>query len=73
MLAHTGFSERNLFDAVFDTLDRVDHIEGKKYVILISSGRDTFSKLNLDKILKKVKSSKDITIYPISIGRELRE
>ena len=68
-----GFSERNLFDALFDTLDRVDRIEGKKYIILISSGRDTFSKLNLDQILKKVKSTKDTTIYSVSIGRQLRE
>jgi VWFA-related protein len=68
-----GFSERNLFDALFDTLDRMDRIEGRKYVILISSGRDTFSKLNLDQILKKVKATHDTTIYAVSIGRELRE
>ncbi|MBI1739314.1 MAG: VWA domain-containing protein [Candidatus Koribacter versatilis] len=73
MLRIPGFSERNLFDALFDTLDRVDRIEGKKYVILVSSGRDTFSKLNLDKILKKVKSTRDTTIYAVSIGRQLRE
>ena len=68
-----GFSERNLFDALFDTLDRVDRIQGKKYIILVSTGRDTFSKLNLDQILKKVKSTKDTTIYAVSIGRALRE
>ena len=68
-----GFSERNLFDALFDTLDRLDRVEGKKYVILVSSGRDTFSKLNLDQILKKVKSTHDTTIYAVSIGRQLRE
>jgi VWFA-related protein len=73
MLRIPGFSERNLFDALFDTLDRVDRIAGKKYVILISSGRDTFSKLNLDQILKKVKSTHDTTIYAVSIGRALRE
>jgi len=68
-----GFSERNLFDALFDTLDRTERIEGKKYIILVSSGRDTFSKLNFDQILKKVKSTKDTTIYAVSIGRALRE
>ena len=68
-----GFSERNLFDALFDTLDRVDRIQGKKYVILVSSGQDTFSRLNLDQILKKIKSTKDTTIYAVSIGRALRE
>jgi len=73
MLRIPGFSERNLFDAVFDTLDRCDRIEGKKYVILVSSGRDTFSKLNLDQIIKKIKSTKDVTIYAVSIGWQWRE
>src|SRR6267378_332267 len=68
-----GFAETNLFDALFDTLDRVDRIEGKKYIILISTGVDTFSKLTLDKILKKVRTTKDVTIYPISVGWAERE
>lgn len=67
------FSETNLFDALYDTLDRLDRVEGRKYVILISSGVDTFSKLNLDQILKKVKTTHNITIYPVSIGRAVRE
>jgi len=73
MLRIPGFSERNLFDALFDTLDRIDRIEGKKYIILVSSGADTFSKLTLDQILKKVRSTKDVTIYAISIGWQYRE
>jgi VWFA-related protein len=68
-----GFAETNLFDALFDTLDRVDRIEGKKYIILVSTGVDTFSKLTLDKILKKVKTTKDVTIYAISVGWAERE
>jgi len=50
----------------------LDRVEGHKYVILISTGVDTFSKLNLDQILKKVKTTKDVTIFPISIGWMLR-
>ena len=42
-------------------------------MILVSSGVDTFSKLTYDKILKKVKDTKDITIFPISIGWYQRE
>jgi VWFA-related protein len=68
-----GFSETNLFDALYDTLDRLDRVEGRKYIILISTGVDTFSKLNLDQILKKVKTTHNVTIYPVSIGRALRE
>lgn len=67
------FSETNLFDALYDTLDRLDRVEGRKYIILISSGVDTFSKLNLDQILKKVKATHNITIYGVSIGRAVRE
>jgi len=68
-----GFSERNLFDALFDTLDRLDRIEGKKYIILVSSGADTFSKINYDQAMKKVKATRDTTIYPVSIGWYWRE
>jgi VWFA-related protein len=68
-----GFAETNEFDALYDTLDRLDRVEGKKYVILVTSGVDTFSKLTLDKITKKVKDTKDITIFPVSIGWMLRE
>jgi VWFA-related protein len=68
-----GFSETNLFDALFDTLDRIDRIEGKKYIILVSTGFDSFSRLTLDQILKKVKSTKDVTVYSISVGFAIRE
>ncbi len=68
-----GFSETNLFDALYDTLDRVERIDGHKYVILISTGFDSFSKLNLDQITKKIKATKDVTIFPISIGWIMRE
>jgi len=68
-----GFSERNLFDALYDTIDRIDGVEGRKYIVLVSTGVDTFSKLNLDQILKKVKAAKNTTIYAVSIGRALRE
>jgi VWFA-related protein len=67
-----GFSETNIFDALYEGIDRLDRIQGRKYLILIASGRDTFSKLTLDKILKKVKESHDITIYTVSTGGALR-
>jgi VWFA-related protein len=67
-----GFSETNVFDALYEGLDRLERIDGRKYIILIASGRDTFSKLTLDKILKKVKAAQDITIYTISTGGFMR-
>jgi VWFA-related protein len=67
-----GFSERNLFDALYEAEDRLSRIEGHKYIILIASGRDTFSKITLDKIYQKVKSTPDITIFAVSTGGALR-
>src|SRR5690348_9372931 len=67
-----GFAETNVFDALYDTLDRVDQIEGRKYIILVTTGVDTFSKLNLDQITKKIKSTHDVTIFPISVGFAVR-
>ena len=67
------FSDTNLFDALYETLDRCSRIEGRKYIILISSGRDTFSKLTLDKILAKVKSTQNITIFSIGTGALIHE
>lgn len=67
-----GFSETNLFDALYEGIDRLERIEGRKYIILVSSGRDSMSKLTLDKIMKKVKESRDITIYTISTGGFMR-
>ena len=68
-----GFSETNLFDALYDTLDRLDRVEGKKYIVLVTTGIDTFSKLTLDKIIKKIRDTKDVTIFPVSVGFIVRE
>jgi hypothetical protein len=50
-----GFAEQNLFDALYEAEDRLTRIEGRKYIILIASGRDTFSKITLDKIMQKMR------------------
>jgi VWFA-related protein len=68
-----GFSDTNLFDALYDTLDRLERIEGRKEIILISSGLDTFSRMTYDKVLKKIKATPNVTIYAISTGFIWRE
>lgn len=68
-----GFSETDVFDALYETLDRVSRIEGRKYIILIGTGRDTFSKITLDKILAKIKATPNVTIFTIGTGALVRE
>jgi len=72
MLQVPGFAETNVFDALYESLDRLDRIDGQKYIILIATGRDTFSKLTFDQILKRVKASRNITLFTVSTGGMLR-
>ena len=65
--------ETNEFDALYETLDRLSRVDGQKYIVLISSGRDTLSRLTLDQILAKVKSAQNTTIFSISTGGFQRE
>jgi VWFA-related protein len=67
-----GFSEYDMFDALNQAEDRLSRIPGRKYIILIGSGRNSFSRLTLDQVYKKVKSTPDITIYTISTGGAMR-
>ena len=67
-----SFRETNLFDALYEAEDRLSRIEGRKYIILIASGRDTFSRLTFDKILQKVKSTPNVTIFAVSTGGGMR-
>ena len=70
-LNYPGFRESNLYDTVFDVLDRIEEAEGKTAVVLISSGLDTFSRKNMGEALDKVKRTNAV-IYPVSIGQNLR-
>ena len=66
-LTYPGFSESSLYDTVYDVLDRVEEVEGKVAVILVTSGIDTLSRKNLDATLDKVKNS-NVVIFPVSLG-----
>jgi VWFA-related protein len=60
-----GFSEICLYDAVAYTIDRMKDIQGRKAIIAVCTGIDTFSKLTYGQLLKIVKTS-DTPIYPVS-------
>jgi Ca-activated chloride channel family protein len=67
-----AWREANLFDAVTDTADRMSAIEGRKAILLIASGRDTFSKLTFDKTRKSLQES-GVPVYFIGILQMQRE
>lgn len=67
-----AFSESNLYDALTDTVERMSEIEGRKAVVLIASGMDTFSKQTFDQARKKIQAA-GVPIYGVGIMQALRE
>lgn len=65
-----GFSEANLFDALDETLGRLQDVKGKKSILLLASGFDTFSKHNLDQTIKRLRTT-DVTIFAVGTAQPL--
>ena len=63
-----GFSESNVFDALLETVDRLKDVKGKKSIVVLASGVDTFSKHTLDQTMKQLRQS-DVTIFCVGLGR----
>ncbi len=63
-----GFSESNVFDAILETVDRLKDVSGKKSILLLASGVDTFSKHTLDQTMKQLRGS-DVTIFCVGLGK----
>jgi VWFA-related protein len=66
-----AFSESDLSDALIFALDRVEEIQGKVAILLVSTGLDTFSQHTYDDALKKCKSA-NASIFAISVGQSVR-
>lgn len=67
-----GFREANLFDALVDTAERMSGIEGRKAILCISSGIDTFSKLTFDQTRRRLQTA-GVPIYAFGIMQAMRE
>lgn len=63
-----GFSESNVFDAVLDTTERLKDVKGKKAILLLATGVDTFSKHTLDQTMKLLRQT-DTTIFCVGLDK----
>ena len=63
-----GFSESNVFDAILETNERLKDVKGKKSILLLASGVDTFSKHTLDQTMKQLRQS-DVTIFAVGLDK----
>jgi len=67
-----AFSESNLYDALTDTADRMSAIEGRKAIVVLASGIDTFSKITFDQTRKSLQQS-GVPIYAVGLMQQIRE
>src|SRR5271154_2243418 len=67
-LVFPGFHESNVFDALLETTDRLKDVKGKKSILLLASGIDTFSKHTLDETYKQLRQS-DVPIFSVGLGK----
>lgn len=65
-------SETNFYDALVSTSEVMKTVTGRKALIVITSGVDTFSKAKYEDALNAVRAS-GIPIYIINLGPDLRE
>jgi VWFA-related protein len=63
-----GFSESNVFDAILTTVDDMKDIKGKKSILVLATGVDTFSKHTLDQTMKQLRQS-DVTIFSVGVAK----
>ncbi len=66
-LSYPQFHEANLFDALIDTLDRLQRVKGKTSVLVIGTGANTMSQNSLDDALRRIKRS-DSTIFSVGVA-----
>ncbi len=69
-LGFPGFSESDMFDALLFTLDRLENVKGKKAILLVASGLNTFSSHNLDQVLNRLKET-TVTIFSVGVDQPL--
>jgi hypothetical protein len=59
-----SFSESNLFDALAFTADRIKTVRGKKSILVVATGLDTFSKLTYDQALNSLQQA-GVSVYGV--------
>jgi VWFA-related protein len=69
-LGFPTFHESDLFDAIYQTLDELRDVKGKRSILVLATGYDTFSKHTLDQILNRLKET-DVAIFCVGMGEEI--
>jgi len=64
-----GFSEVNTFDALLDVLERLKDVEGKRSIVLVGTGLNSFSQHSWDETLRQVRDAETgVTVFALGMG-----
>jgi hypothetical protein len=66
------FSEANFYDAAIQALDRLAGISGRKALLIITTGIDSFRHANFEDLLKKAEAA-NTPVYMIGLGDTVRQ
>jgi len=70
-LGQPVWSEVDTYDAIYDILEKLDLLPGRKVLVVVGSGLDTFSSRTLPEVQRKIESS-NVTVFGIAAGTLLR-
>jgi len=70
-LGQPTWGEIDTYDAVYEMLDKMGKLPGRRILIVVSCGLDTFSEHNLDEVRKKAESE-NVTIFVAGLGSLFR-
>lgn len=65
------WSEINTYDAVYEMLDKMGRLPGRRILVVIGSGMDTFSQHSLDDVQKRIEAD-NVTVFAAGLGSMLR-
>lgn len=63
------FGESNLFDAIIGTLDKLDRVPGRKSIVLVATGRNSFSAATLEDVLRRLRKTTS-TIFVVGLAEQ---
>lgn len=65
----SGFREVNTFDALLDVLERLKDVEGKRSIVVVGTGLNTFSRHTWDETLRQVRDAETgVTVFALGMG-----
>lgn len=61
------FSEANLYDGIVQTLDRIDSVKGRKAILLLATGLNSFSDSTFDDVRSRLQAS-DTVLFCVGLA-----